>query len=64
MGRKGYGNCSCAVQVDSSAALIPNVFVENNGQNIILALFGAVGAVIVGVVVFRKYASWFGKVSW
>lgn len=43
----------------SSIARPPIVLSENNGQNVILAIFGGAGATIAGVI-FRKYVSWLG----
>jgi hypothetical protein len=48
------------VQADATIARVPDVLVENNGQNVILAIFGAAGASIAGVI-FRKYVSWLGE---
>lgn len=59
-GGKATAFVAAPVKADNSIALPPAVLAEKNGQNVILVIFGAAGAAIVGVV-FRKYASWLGE---
>lgn len=61
-GGKAQAIVPAPVQTDiaSSIARVPNVLVVSNGQNVILALFVAIGAVIAGIA-FKKYTSWVGQ---
>lgn len=56
-GGKASGVVAAPTRADSSIARPPAVLTENNGQNIILAIFGAAGATVAGMF-FRKYLSY------
>ena len=58
-GGKATTVVAAPMKADSSIARAPAVLTENNGQYVVLAFFGAAGAVVAGVI-FRKYASWLG----
>lgn len=58
-GGKATAVVATPVEADSSIAQLPHGVAENNGQNVILAIFGVGAAAVVGVI-FRKYTSWLG----
>lgn len=58
-GGKATAVVAAPTKADSSIARPPAVLAENNGENIVLAIFGGAGATVAGVV-FRKYISWLG----
>jgi hypothetical protein len=60
-GGKATAAVSAPMESDSTIANAPAALTENNGQNVILAIFGAAGATVAGVI-FRKYISWLSDV--